>query len=257
MARAPGGTRLAWEPGLHRLRAHLPAPACGAGELSTIGDFSVCLCRSYLCSFLLSPPRWMGRGGRLALSCAMACREQHGPSLSSRTEPPFTSNALLLAESSSSSSSSSSAASLGGTEPPPHEHHLQPGPLWGASGLEAAVPPLRMGGMRWVHPRSCSLPSCGASPRPWPQPALPSSSFPSACIVFQDLWYFCNFSISLVLSLQLSKFIYSPPPQLVPCPLTPSSRQGPAAQHPTPPRLWDPHHSPFALAEASLTILIL
>lgn len=39
----------------------------------------------------------------------------------------------------------------------------------------------------------------------------PFSPFPSACIVFQDLQYFCNFSISLVLSLQLSKFIYFPP----------------------------------------------
>lgn len=47
------------------------------------------------------------------------------------------------------------------------------------------------------------------SPSLWPQPALPSFSFPSACVVFQDLQYFCNSSISLVLSLQLSKFIYS------------------------------------------------
>lgn len=45
-------------------------------------------------------------------------------------------------------------------------------------------------------------------PPSWPQPALPSSSFRSACIIFQDLQYFCNFSISLVTSLQLSTFIY-------------------------------------------------
>lgn len=51
----------------------------------------------------------------------------------------------------------------------------------------------------------------GGFPSPWTQPALPSFSFPSACVVFQDLQYFCNFSIPLVLSLQLSKFIYSLP----------------------------------------------
>lgn len=110
--------------------------------------------------------------------------------------------------------------------------------------------------MQWAHPWSCSLPSRRASPCLRPQPALPSS-FPSACIVFQDLQYFCNFSISLVLSLQLLKFIYFTHPQLVPCPLTPTPCQGPAAQCPTPLWLRDPQPSPFALAEASVTILIL
>lgn len=33
--RALGGTRLGWEPGLHWLRAHPPAPGCGPTELST------------------------------------------------------------------------------------------------------------------------------------------------------------------------------------------------------------------------------
>lgn len=46
----------------------------------------------------------------------------------------------------------------------------------------------------------------GFSPS-WLQPALSYSLFPSACKIFQELQYFCNFSISLVSSLQLSMFI--------------------------------------------------
>lgn len=58
-------------------------------------------------------------------------------SLSSCVELLFTTNALLLAE-------SSSTAILEALSPP-YEYLLQPRPLWGAAGLEATVPPLRIG----------------------------------------------------------------------------------------------------------------
>lgn len=121
---------------------------------------------SFLCSLVQEQER--------RAACPLLCREQNGPLLSSRTELPSASNALLLAESFSSTSSFSSAASLGGTElpPPHHEHLLQPGPLWGAAGLEAVVPPLRMGGDAMGSPLELLF----AFLRGFPLPAAPASS---------------------------------------------------------------------------------
>lgn len=111
--RALGGTRLGWEPGLHWLRAHPPAPGCGPTELSTARGYLLVPSSFPLVPFFCLLHAGWGQAGGLPSPVRWRAGSSR-PSLSSHTELPFTSNALLLAE-----SSSSSTATLEGTESTP------------------------------------------------------------------------------------------------------------------------------------------
>lgn len=130
--RALGGTRLGWEPGLHWLRAHPPAPGCGPTELSTA--------RGYLLvpsSFPLVPLFSLSstRDGDRRVVCPLLCDGMQGAATPHRVlvwnclSPPMPYCWLNLPLQLPRKALS-----------PPHEYFLQPRPLWGA-----AVPPLRMG----------------------------------------------------------------------------------------------------------------